>query len=556
MSIRSISVRVVVTLALAVVAAGFVCAQVLDMKRFDREYSSLSTAQLRNLGGDCISRLEPDSAIAFFTLASARYDESMSAGDARECAASVINIGYVWLFMHNNAEQAYPWIVRGIEMCEAHGLDELLPVAYNYQAKIQVSYGDKDKAMTLYRKAFDGAVRSGEQWSVIMMYTDLLACAWQYDALASIQPDMGRFEQFKLQKGPLSELSRSMHLGMKSLLKGEYPAAERYFRQAEQQNDAVSGKERGTVQNLMFLADAMWRGGRRENAVTQMRAAASLMERYDCPDLSAPINGHLQQYYTAMGKKDSATYFQMRDLMIRDSVFNSGRYGRIRDMETSRIINRYDQDLKAVAAERDRERLTVLFVGGIALIVVIAAVVIVSKNRRLSRANRELYLRNMEILERPVIQPTAPKSVPAPDAPTPTGTHEPAQESTNDSDSRLADLMDRVHSVLESNREVYDPEFTINRLAELTDSKSKYVSQAINDIVGKDFRTLIADIRMREACRLLSEEAVNGRLTVAAIAAEVGYKSRTHFSKVFKEVTGMTPSEFLKQARRSQGLDV
>ena len=53
-------------------------------------------------------------------------------------------------------------------------------------------------------------------------------------------------------------------------------------------------------------------------------------------------------------------------------------------------------------------------------------------------------------------------------------------------------------------------------------------------------------LRVREAKRLLSREAA----TVKSVAAALRFSSPFYFSRVFKEVTGSTPQDFISQQRR------
>ena len=100
-------------------------------------------------------------------------------------------------------------------------------------------------------------------------------------------------------------------------------------------------------------------------------------------------------------------------------------------------------------------------------------------------------------------------------------------------------------------REAYrDPEFSLDQLAELVGSNTKYVSQTINEAFGKNFSSYVNDYRVRKACRLLVEEG-NSRLTVKAIGESAGFKSQSSFTSVFRKSTGLTPSIYQKMAREA-----
>ena len=526
-------------LVLAACFAYSLRAVALDFERFRTEHAAASLKELHEGGSRCVKALDADSAIAYYSTSASRYRPGLTSDDARDCVIATLNTGYVWLFMHNNAEQAYPWIIRGIEQCKAEGLEQLLGAATNYLAYVYSTYGDNARAMALYREAVDRSLDTDLQWSWIMTYTELLSFAWSIDSLSAILPEMQRFDAVELQPGTLSAYARWLHEGMKALREGDYAYARDCFIKATEENDAESGREHGDVQNAMFLADALWRGGQRREAVTRLRDAARKMEDFRFLDLSKDLNSRLHDYYQAMGQRDSAEFFRVRYLEIRDSVFNAGRYGKIRDIETSSIVTRLDADLQAMATERDRERQRSWFFAILGAVAVGATLIIIHKNRRLNAVNRQLYLRNVEIMQA------------APEVSAAVTTPPEVPDRDDEAHRQLEDLMQRITSVVDTSTEVFDPDFSIDRLAELTDSLPRYVSQAVNEIGGRDFRALIAERRVREACRRLTAEAAEGRVTVAAISQDVGYRSRTHFSKVFKEITGLTPTEYLRQAKNN-----
>lgn len=82
------------------------------------------------------------------------------------------------------------------------------------------------------------------------------------------------------------------------------------------------------------------------------------------------------------------------------------------------------------------------------------------------------------------------------------------------------------------------------------ESNSKYVSQVIADRYGHGFSQLLSDNRVKEACRRIDSDPKYLQLTVEAISANVGFKSRVTFLTGFKRVTGLTPSQYITLARR------
>ena len=110
------------------------------------------------------------------------------------------------------------------------------------------------------------------------------------------------------------------------------------------------------------------------------------------------------------------------------------------------------------------------------------------------------------------------------------------------------DLTYRLQDVLSNAELTCQQDFTLARLAKLVDSNTTYVSQVINEKYGATFSTVLGSHRVHEACRRMTDHEHYGNLTIEAISASVGFKSRTAFLNAFKRETGLTPSEYLRQA--------
>lgn len=67
-----------------------------------------------------------------------------------------------------------------------------------------------------------------------------------------------------------------------------------------------------------------------------------------------------------------------------------------------------------------------------------------------------------------------------------------------------------------------------------------YLSRLIKDATGENYRDFLASLRMEAAKRLLTEE----NASVADACQKVGYANISHFIKMFRRATGMTPARY------------
>lgn len=80
----------------------------------------------------------------------------------------------------------------------------------------------------------------------------------------------------------------------------------------------------------------------------------------------------------------------------------------------------------------------------------------------------------------------------------------------------------------------------VEEYAALLNVSANYLSQTVKAVTGSTAKSLISQRRIEEAKFLLRYTTRN----IAEIAFHLGFSEATHFSKLFKKLTGMTPQTF------------
>ena len=110
-----------------------------------------------------------------------------------------------------------------------------------------------------------------------------------------------------------------------------------------------------------------------------------------------------------------------------------------------------------------------------------------------------------------------------------------AQDSGN-----MSMLAKRARSILE--RRYMEP-LTIPQIAKELHVSVNYLQNQFKKETGDTIRQYLTDVRIDRAKYLLR----SGDGKIPDIADQVGYKDTDHFSRVFREATGITPNEYRKQ---------
>ena len=85
--------------------------------------------------------------------------------------------------------------------------------------------------------------------------------------------------------------------------------------------------------------------------------------------------------------------------------------------------------------------------------------------------------------------------------------------------------------------------FSLEEIASLCHLSPSYFSSLFKQETGKTFVKYINDLRIEKAKILLQEN----KKSVLDISLECGFNTLTHFIKIFKQITGLTPSQYREQ---------
>ena len=96
---------------------------------------------------------------------------------------------------------------------------------------------------------------------------------------------------------------------------------------------------------------------------------------------------------------------------------------------------------------------------------------------------------------------------------------------------------------MEKDRPYLDVDLTIHDVSQALNISRHHLTQVINGLLGKNFYNFINEYRLEEVKKLLVDEAYS-KYTLTSIAYEAGFNSKSSFNSVFKNATGMTPSQF------------
>jgi AraC-like DNA-binding protein len=112
------------------------------------------------------------------------------------------------------------------------------------------------------------------------------------------------------------------------------------------------------------------------------------------------------------------------------------------------------------------------------------------------------------------------------------------------------ELLDKILYLVETEKLYLNSDLSLDVLRNRLGVYKNYISQVINELVGKNFMSFVNEYRVKEAqLMLVGEEFKN--LTIEGIAQMCGFQSKASFNAAFKKFTGVTPSRFKEISQKS-----
>jgi AraC-like DNA-binding protein len=109
--------------------------------------------------------------------------------------------------------------------------------------------------------------------------------------------------------------------------------------------------------------------------------------------------------------------------------------------------------------------------------------------------------------------------------------------------AQAQNIMDRLLAIMNNSKPYLNRDLTIYQLSEMTGISRHYITQVLNEYYGKNFFSFINEYRIKEAAERMAARRYSN-YTILAIAYDSGFNSKSAFNKIFKEQTGLTPSEY------------
>lgn len=272
----------------------------------------------------------------------------------------------------------------------------------------------------------------------------------------------------------------------------------------------------------------------------------------------ADISKALSDQFRATGNNDSANLYYGKYLFLKDSLEQRHGFNSVERLGFMSQIESINEEVELLSVKRQEERRIRIAVASALVVVIVVLLSLLWIYINLRNSHTKIFIRNEELLRQSeqyrllLEQSKATVDDIQPKTPQNDTSKEEISDGGEDLDvsdvDTLRQIYARVLAFMEESSAIYEPGFSIYDLSRMVKMSVRNVSKAINSCYKNNFHQLLNDYRIREVRRMMHSREYDN-LTIGYIAEKAGFQSRTSFSALFKKMTGLTPSEYIKRAR-------
>ena len=506
-----------------------------------QQWLGKSSDELLRLGNRYHHDANYDSAMVCYTIIANRYGEHMSRDKKATTLRALNEMGVLNTSCFNNYTAAYNNLIDAYKICQEIHDNPMesyillnLGNLYNLYEFICPSDSEPTRAREYYEQSFRSACKTGEWNMAISSYINFSMFEMPYNVgPASVHHEMRQWLNDSIPHDIADwKFTNLFHEGAIALMENRYDEAISHFLLMEHEIESSPDEARMQYMVLTCISAVYVKQGNYDMAISCAKKILQLDGIQDMPDIQIETYRFLSEYFDKLDKPVQANHYRMAYLEKKDEMMKN--IIGLLPTQLSHDLQDVNTEMVKMKEQKHRHNLILAAISFLTGLLLIFSFFIKRKNNELNLKNEALYNQMSEIIHLSE-QCDATKD------------DEKYKDSTLNEEKSLL-LVEKIKAVMADSNIICQPSFTLRDLAQLLDTNTSYLSQAINENFGMSFTHLLNQCRVKEACRRMEDNARYGKFTIDAISESVGFKARVTFTKAFKQHVGMLPSEYLKAA--------
>jgi len=545
--------------------AGVPSSGALELSREHSKWLNLPMDQLLEIADrDFANGGSKDTALMCYTIVANRYESSLARQDKVHCKEANMRLWSIYFYDFYDYPKCFDCLTRALEIAGDAGIEDAniyLGFGCMYQT-ISEECNDYELGTTAfkyYQQALATGMKTRDDKHTDMASTDVLSMAHSQGNLSQIQDIWQQYLRLPEQGETwiLRRYNKMLYQAFNSIEQKRLDEAIGIY---DKQLALIDTTQYSRLIYFTHVEKAKVQAmkGDYTSAIASLKQAEGIAVDLEMKDCKLEVYGMLASYYSRLNNRNAREHYYNQYSLLKDTLTNYQQLASVSEMEFRNELKGMEQEMTDMRHHREVMSLIALISLGFLLVLLVLLYLVYRKNGELTRSNQLLYQKNVEMLraeedERRMRRQLQDKEAHA--AAELPATQQPEEDTVRYKSSHLSDedkeqLLQRIIEVMDTHDEIFSPDFSLERLAMLSGSKYKYVSQVINEYYEQNFNNFLNSYRIKEACKRMNDLENYGNFTIEAISESVGFKSRSTFVASFKRITGLTPSQYQRMARK------
>jgi len=470
-------------------------------------YKKLTALSLYYMGVAYQEKSEYKKAMDNFISSVKLYEDI---GNKKGMAFSYNNMGIVNI-INGNKDKAKEYFFKSLKLSEDIKNNKGIANAYANIGVFFEEQGNYEKAKEYYAKALD----------IYLEIKDIRRVGYLYNNLGIVSKNQGFYEQsIKYHK---KALGIDKKMGNESHIATNYTNLSALNIMIADSSDISVKQKKEYLQKAVKYANLSYEFAKKGNLKLDEHDATLLLRRA----------------YKKLGNYKEALKYTDIYIAKKDSIFNIKKAKALTEMELKYEAEKHKLIIENLENEKinDRNKLGFMFI--VLLFLLIIGILLFFQNRKLKKAYSKIVVENIKTIEyknrldklqKNKIKKTFPKG-------------DVKYSKSGLSEERKEDIYNAIINAMELDKVFLKQNFKLSDLSEYLEINQMYISQVLNQKCNISFSNLINKYRVEEAKKLFLDSKYNN-YSIDGISQNAGFNSVKTFNRVFKNMSGVTPSYF------------
>lgn len=316
-----------------------------------------------------------------------------------------------------------------------------------------------------------------------------------------------------------------------------------------------TGNYNYTANNLSQLIMMALKTKNFAEAVNYGDKANTFLSEHPAPAFQITIDSLMYVAQKGQGNYAKALEYYQSFVQRKNTIYNEKQLKSLNEMIVQQEVDKKDLIIKNQETEIISNKRYLIIVVAVSVIMLLLIAGLVTHIVKTRQFRHELYLKEEYLdaqlqnihkwVEWNQLQPNEEE------APVTNASEQVHPDQTTESSpTRQTDLLAALYDLCENKKIYLDPDLTQEKVIKMLGTNKKYLYEAVSSSTFENFKGLINRYRVNEAKKQLRAAIWNDKeVKMDSILEASGFVSTSSFYRLFKSITGLTPSEYVAETR-------